>query len=183
ASTVTLTASSTPPTISSFTPTSGPVGTAVTLTGTNFVPGATQVAFNGTSATSFTVDSATQIHATVPSGATTGKLSVTTAAGTGVSASAFTVTASSTTTTTVEVRVATNSYDAEEQAAGTVSLTSSDLELVNDGDNQTVGMRFAGLTIPPGATIKTAYLQFKVDETTSESTSLAIQGQATDTAP
>jgi len=55
--------------------------------------------------------------------------------------------------------------------------------LVNDGDNQTVGMRFAGLTIPPGATIKTAYLQFKVDETNSEATSLTIQGQAIDTAP
>ena len=68
-------------------------------------------------------------------------------------------------------------------ADGTVSLTSTDLELINDGDNQTVGMRFAGLTIPPGATIKTAYLQFKVDETTSEATSLTIQGQAIDTAP
>ena len=172
-----------PPTITSFTPTSGPVGTAVTLTGTNFVTGVTQVVFNGTSATSFTVDSATQIHATVPNGATTGKLSVTTTAGTGVSASAFTLTGSSTTTTTVEVRVAANADDAEEQAAGSVSLTSSDLELVEDGSNQTVGMRFLGLTIPPGATIKAAYLQFKVDETTSVTTSLAIQGQATDTAP
>src|SRR5436190_23935940 len=172
-----------PPTITSITPTSGPVRTAVTLTGTNFVTGATQVAFNGTSATYFTVDSATQIHATVPSGATTGKLSVTTTAGTGVSASAFTVTASSTTTTTVEVRVAADADDAEEHADGTVSLTSTDLELINDGDNQTVGMRFTGLTIPPGATIKAAYLQFKVDETTSVTTSLAIQGQAIDTAP
>src|SRR2546427_9062316 len=68
-------------------------------------------------------------------------------------------------------------------ADGTVSLTSSDLELVNDGDNQTVGMRFLGLTIPPGASIKAAYLQFKVDETTSVTTALVIQGQATDTAP
>src|SRR6266571_2142120 len=96
ASTFTLTGSSTPPTITSFTPTSGPGGTALTLTGTNFVTGVTQVAFNGTSATSFTVDSATQIHATVPNGATTGKLSVTTTAGTGVSASTFTLTGSST---------------------------------------------------------------------------------------
>src|SRR2546425_3233331 len=81
----------TPPTITSFTPTSGPVGTAVTITGTNFT-GATQVAFNGTADPTFTVDpSATQISATVPGGATTGRISVTTAAGTGVSASNFTV--------------------------------------------------------------------------------------------
>ena len=60
----------TPPTISGFTPTSGPVGTSVTISGTNFT-GATAVRFNGTSA-GFTVSSATAIAATVPAGATTG---------------------------------------------------------------------------------------------------------------
>ena len=52
------------PTITSFNPTSGSAGTAVTITGTN-LSGATAVAFNGTSAT-FTVASATQINTTVP---------------------------------------------------------------------------------------------------------------------
>ena len=52
------------PTITGFTPTSGRVGTSVTITGTNFT-GATQVQFNTTNATSYTVDSATQITATV----------------------------------------------------------------------------------------------------------------------
>ena len=61
-----------PPTISSFAPASGPVGSSVTITGTNLT-GATAVSFNGTSAASFTVTSSTQITATVPTGATTGR--------------------------------------------------------------------------------------------------------------
>lgn len=80
-----------PPTITSFNPTSGPVGTSVTITGTNFT-GATAVKFNSAAAASFTVDSATQITATVASGTTTGKITVTTAAGSGLSANNFTVT-------------------------------------------------------------------------------------------
>jgi RHS repeat-associated protein len=78
------------PWITSFSPTSGPVGTVVTITGANFT-GATTVKFKNKSA-AFTVNSATQITATVPSGATTGKISVTTPAGTGSSAGNFTVT-------------------------------------------------------------------------------------------
>jgi IPT/TIG domain len=86
------------PTITSFTPAFGPVGTSVTITGTNFsgtVSGATfttsSVKFNTTSATTFHVVSATQITATVPTGATTGKISVTTPGGTATSATNFTV--------------------------------------------------------------------------------------------
>jgi hypothetical protein len=86
------------PTITSFTPAFGPVGTSVTITGTNFsgtVSGATftttSVKFNTTTATTFTVNSATQITAKVPTGATTGKISVTTPGGTATSATNFTV--------------------------------------------------------------------------------------------
>src|SRR5207237_4580545 len=78
-----------PPAITSFTPTSGPVGTSVTISGTNFT-GTMAVAFNGVSA-SFTVNSATSMQATVPSGATTGTISVTTPGGTATSASSFTL--------------------------------------------------------------------------------------------
>src|SRR5207247_1779000 len=78
-----------PPTITSFTPASGPVGTSVTISGTNFT-GATAVLFNSVSA-SFTVNSATAITATVPAGATSGPIGVTTPDGTASSASSFTV--------------------------------------------------------------------------------------------
>jgi len=55
-------------------PTSGKVGTAVTILGEDFT-GATAVDFNGKAAT-FKVNSATEITTTVPAGATTGNVSV-----------------------------------------------------------------------------------------------------------
>ncbi len=83
-----------PPTVTSFTPTSGPVGTSVTINGTNFT-GVASVKFNTTAATSYTVNSTVKITATVPAGASTGKIAVTNGSGTGTSAGSFTVTTSS----------------------------------------------------------------------------------------
>jgi len=78
------------PKITGFTPTSGSIGSSVTITGCGFT-GATKVTFKGVSAT-FAVNSDTQITATVPNGATTGIIAVTTANGTIVkSASKFIV--------------------------------------------------------------------------------------------
>ncbi len=88
------------------------------------------------------------------------------------------------TTTTLDVQVAASSDDAEERPSGSVTLTSSDLEMTQDKTNQQiVGMRFTGLNIPPAASIQDAYLQFQADETGSDPTSLAIFGQAIDNAP
>ncbi|MDB5270732.1 MAG: hypothetical protein JWP58_3772 [Hymenobacter sp.] len=78
------------PTLTSFTPTSGPATTSVQLTGTNFT-GATAVAFNGTAAPGFVVNSSTQITVSVPAGASTGTISVTTPGGTATSTGIFTV--------------------------------------------------------------------------------------------
>ena len=78
------------PTISSFSPTSGPVGTSLIITGESFT-GATNVTFGGIKATSFKVDSYTTITATVPTGAKTGKIGVTTPGGTATSTGTFTV--------------------------------------------------------------------------------------------
>jgi hypothetical protein len=79
--------------ITSFSPTSGAVGTSVVLTGTGFA-GASTVAFNGTNASTFTVNSDTKITVTVPSGATTGKITVIAPGGLATSATNFTVSAS-----------------------------------------------------------------------------------------
>ncbi len=77
------------PTITEFEPASAPVGSAIIIRGERFL-GATNVTFSGRSA-SFTVVSDSQIHATVPTGARTGKLAVSTPAGKGTSAVDFVV--------------------------------------------------------------------------------------------
>jgi gliding motility-associated-like protein len=66
------------PTLDDFTPDSGLIGAAVTLTGTNFDPVAAnnEILFNGTGATA-TASTATSITTSVPDDATTGKISVT----------------------------------------------------------------------------------------------------------
>ena len=77
------------PAITGFTPASGNIGTIVTLTGANFT-GSTAVSFGGVSA-SFAVNNSAQITATVPAGAVTGKIRVTSPSGAGESAALFTV--------------------------------------------------------------------------------------------
>ncbi len=80
------------PTISSFTPTSGVLGSSVTIVGTNFnsTLANNTVTFNGVQAT-VTSASTTQLVVTVPALATTGNIAVTTSNGT-ATGSTFTVT-------------------------------------------------------------------------------------------
>src|ERR1019366_972381 len=77
-------------------PSSGKVGAAVIILGTNLT-GATSVSFNGTAAT-FTVVSSSEIQTTVPAGATTGTVTVVTPSGTLHSNKNFVVTTPSTST-------------------------------------------------------------------------------------
>ncbi len=76
----------------SFAPATGTFGTTVTLYGTGFntTPNQNTVKFNGLAGT-VTSASPTQLIVTVPIGATTGTISVTTSAGTVTSVSSFTV--------------------------------------------------------------------------------------------
>jgi uncharacterized repeat protein (TIGR03803 family) len=78
------------PTIKNFTPTSGTVGTSVVITGTSLLQ-TLAVKFGGVAATVFTVNSDTQVTATVPTGAVTGKITITTNGGTATSPAVFTV--------------------------------------------------------------------------------------------
>jgi hypothetical protein len=86
-----------PPTITGFSPTSGPIGTAVTLTGTNLydVPGGPTVFFTGCGAGATngvgTVRTGDETGiAIVPTCAQTGPLTVVTAGGSGASSQTFT---------------------------------------------------------------------------------------------
>ncbi len=79
------------PTITGFSPSSGPAGSSVIVLGSNFTQVNT-VSFNRVSA-GFTVNSSSQITATVPAGAATGPITVVTGAGSVTSRSSFTVTA------------------------------------------------------------------------------------------
>ena len=67
--------------VNTITPTSGPVGTEVTITATANNLTGTTVSFNGVSASSITYISSTQIKVIVPSGATSGNLVTTNTTG------------------------------------------------------------------------------------------------------
>jgi hypothetical protein len=92
---ITVTPPQAAPTITSFTPATGPVGATITIKGTN-LENATSVTFNGkkviVTSTTFTKDTAAKLKLKVPAGAKSGTLSVTTTGGSATSAAKFTVT-------------------------------------------------------------------------------------------
>ena len=87
---------------------------------------------------------------------------------------------------TITQPVNSSANDAEQSASGPVSLNSTDLELVNDNaqaaGDQTIGVRFENLALPPGSVIASANIQFSADETQSEATALTLRAQAADNA-
>lgn len=78
------------PSLAAFTPSSGPAGTTVVLSGAHFVS-ASSVTFNGTPA-AFVVNASGVVSATVPNGASSGPIQITVPGGTATSSSSFTVT-------------------------------------------------------------------------------------------
>lgn len=90
----TVTPSPSVPTISSFTPTSGPVGTPITIVGTNFDPSPTGNAITINNVACVTLGAVpTQLNTAVPNNGTSGQVKVVTSAGTALSSTNFTVTA------------------------------------------------------------------------------------------
>src|SRR5476651_477090 len=100
------------PTVTSFTPASGPVGTSVTITGTNFnTTTANNIVFFGATMATVTAASATSLTVTVPAGATYQPISVLNGATNLIGYSAapfaitFTPTKGSITTTDISAKV------------------------------------------------------------------------------
>ena len=93
-------------------------------------------------------------------------------------------TVSTTITDTISVYVNASSDDAE-QSSGTMYLNISDLYLGSSaGGANTLGFRFNNITIPAGATVTKAYIQFQADESSSgtSQTDTTIYGQDSDNA-
>ena len=120
------------PTISGFSPSSGAVGSSVTINGSNF--GSSPVLkFNGTTATSSVNAGGTQITATVPAGATTGKITVEVAGQTtATSATDFTVVAVGAPSVTVSPTSATGLTNYVGQVSASTNYTVTGTNLVSD---------------------------------------------------
>ena len=84
--------------------------------------------------------------------------------------------------TALDRRIAASADDAEEPSGARPVTNDIDLELVYDSSNQTVGMRWPALAIPPHAFIRSAFVQFTSRNSRSDATSLTIRGQAADNA-
>jgi hypothetical protein len=86
----------------------------------------------------------------------------------------------STTSGTITKRIIAGSDDAEEYASGTMSLTTTALEMAygtKSTGNQITGLRFTGISVPAGATITGATIQFGASKKTSGTCSLTILGE------
>lgn len=111
------------PTITSISPTSAEPGDDVTITGTDLAD-AKSVTFNEVAAAAIVSNSATEIVATVPENASTGKVAVTTAGGVAISESDLTV---------VVVGAVTVSEVSNQSATigGTITLIGTDMATVS----------------------------------------------------
>jgi hypothetical protein len=87
--------------------------------------------------------------------------------------------------TTINRTISNSNDDVEQRvSSGVMDLGSSDLELVNDGSRyQYVGLRFTNITVPQGAIITNAYIQFTGDNNPGNgAVTFAIRGHDTNNA-
>jgi hypothetical protein len=77
----------------------------------------------------------------------------------------------------INVRILDGSDDAEENKDGIMSLTATDLTIKKDNP---VGLRFRNITIPKGATVNHAHIEFTVDETDTNTANAVIVGEGFD---
>jgi hypothetical protein len=168
---VTFTITTPAPSITSLNPTSGLVGTPVTIAGANF--GATQgtstVKFGATTATA-TSWSATSIVANVPAGASTGNVVVTVggAASNGVS---FTVTADTTPPVVIITAPANNAT-----VSGTITLTAT----ATDPDSPVSFVQFQVDGANTGAQLTTAPYSLSLDTATLSNATHSLTAVAQD---
>ena len=152
------------PTVSSFTPSNGCAGETVVITGTNF-GGTSAVTIGATAVSSYTVDSDTQITATVGSG-TAGVIQITNSAGSASSSGSFTFNSAASITTEPETTVdiaAGNSDVISVVASGATSYQwqfsedgSTGWEDIVDGTPANVtysGATTANLTVQPNTSV------------------------------
>ncbi|MCE2788275.1 MAG: PhoX family protein [Saprospiraceae bacterium] len=80
---------------------------------------------------------------------------------------------------TITIQLITGNDDAEQNSSsGTLSTTSTDLEMVMDGTTQQViGIRFKNIPILKNSLIEEASIQFTADEVTTAATSIWIHGE------
>ncbi len=84
---------------------------------------------------------------------------------------------------TVTTKIESGADDAEEDTSnGSIDLTSSDLEIVQENQLQVVGLRFQDIPIAKNTVIVSAKLTFTADEAHSGTTSFTIKGQKSENA-
>ncbi|WP_375334507.1 BspA family leucine-rich repeat surface protein [Flagellimonas sp. C4] len=151
------------PTVTSFTPEQGPVGTLVTVNGTNFAAtaAANTVKLGSATATISGTPTATKLTITVPQGATSGKISVTVGGKTATSTKTFTVTEPDPTNTPPVI--ADQAFEVVESIAdtaeiGTVTATDQDQDelsfSITENDNDRFEITPEGvLSLTAGTTL------------------------------
>ncbi len=187
------------PVITAIDPLTGEEGDTITITGTSFSTTAADniIDFNGTPAV-VTMATGTSITTTVPTGATTGAIGIMVNGQTATGPD-FTIEVAPTDPITLVIPIDNENDDAEEVSevdptidpgdpipmVGDMDLGSSDLEFGEISSNQglqNIGLRFNNVTIPQGASVTQAMIQFKCDDDGSDPVEVTIYGEAVDNA-